>query len=162
MGVEWLTGFLPSWDWLERRLNRFRHPARVDLDLGWETTPLTFTDQTRKTYWRTISLEIVAGKAEEFVPAEGTVEVRSAGTDDWMMLRPLYCWVSLPEEIGAARAWEDHFSGPSVADALEGVPDSPESLELRVRIEDHHGTAIESDPLEVTVEELRREKTKRV
>lgn len=140
---------------------RFRFGPRIEIDLGWWRPPITTLGTSSTRYWRGISVEVVASKDEEFVVAGGDVEARAASSYRWGPISPLERFLPLPVEVEPNQSWSDEIEGETLAEVVEEALDPSEPVQLRVRAEDHHGTALKSNSLETTVEELRREKVER-
>lgn len=134
---------------------RHRFGARVRLDLGWDHLPILSLngDDPR---WRAIAIEVTAPKADEFVIAKGSMEARAA-RGSWVAVCTLDEVLSLPIVVESNRQWHGSISGKSLATKLNAKLGSPQSLKLRLTLEDHHGSKIRSEPIAVTMQELVRE-----
>lgn len=138
---------------------RLRYPTRVEIALDWGS-PLVWDVSARsQEYWRVVSVEVTAGKDEAFIVAGGGIEARESRWSPWTEVAPLdHRHLPLPVEVGPQRAWEDHIAGDRLARVVERDLDPAGPVRLRIRVEDNYGSARHSNSLEVTVEELRREK----
>lgn len=144
--------------WGERVWQKLRYPPRIEIGLDWEVAPVTTLAGPLKLY-RMVSVEIIASKGEEFVVAEGKIEARATASDDWVRVGTLHLSYELPIDVERNRAWSGQLEGASVAAWIEAAMEPPTPVELRVTAQDHHGTTVESNTLETSVEELRRKKT---
>lgn len=153
-----LLGLLPSWGWLVRRWQGLRHPPRVELGLSWNPSPDT-TLAGPTVFERIITVEIVAGKTDEFVVADAEMEARAISSDDWTSVVDLTMFNGCLIEVEANRAWRGELEGWMIAPLIEDVLDPKGPVQLRVTVQDYHGTTIESGPVETSVRDLLVEKT---
>lgn len=161
MALEWSTvldAIARGVRWGRRGWRRWRYGARVDFDLDWKGPPITVLDGSPIEYERGLAVTITASKDDEFQMADGAVEVRPDAVGDWIAAASLDRRLRLPITVDANRTWDHVMYGESLADdIMEAIdPGGAEPIQLRIRIEDHHGVTLVSDPLTTSIDELHR------
>lgn len=161
MALQWgtvLDAIAHAARWGRRGWRRWRYGARIDLNLDWKGPPITVLDGSPIEYERGLAVTIIASKDDEFRMADGTVEARPDARGDWTAAVSLDRLLRLPITVDANRTWNHVMYGESIADAIVNAIDSggTEPVELRIRVEDHHGASLVSDPLTTTIDELHR------
>lgn len=140
--------------------SRHRFRPRLRIDLSWKSVQVWFPGM-RTSRWRVVSLEVTASKSEEYVIAKGTIEASQRPPRSWRPVADLAEFLRLPVVIAANRRWDGSISGPTLADALSPLFPTVDAgtIHCRVILEDHFKTRVVSEPLPLTLPELRREES---
>lgn len=138
--------------WQLARARKFR--ARVEGELGWDHSLIINLDGPNKK-WRSLAFKVTASKTEEFVIAKGKIEARS--TDRWVEFVDLASELSLPITVDANRQWEGSIGGSTLVRALKASLGAVQTYQLRVVVEDNHGSKLRTNPIDATERELLRE-----
>jgi hypothetical protein len=112
---------------------RFRYGSRASLELSWEHSPIVKLYERNPT-WRALELTVIASKDEEFVIAEGTIEVRESGTKKWEILSPLADYITLPVDVPKNRPWKERLSAGTLAKTLRNRNPAVDAVEIRVTL----------------------------
>jgi hypothetical protein len=144
-----LLGFAKS------RWRKHRFGTRASLALDWEAQIIFIGGPN--TRWRALGVKVTASKDEEFIVASGHLQARRTGRRRWSDSWALAEFLHLPIEIARNREWSGRISGGSVADKLTTSFASHDQIDVRLVLTDLHRAKVISEPLTVTLAELRHE-----